>query len=314
MNIRIKSLVGNTMTFFSGTDTETLREEGRDRNNFVSLIVNNAGSYTAAITRKVKSKQVSESVIYDFFGEGEKSSSNEYSTRVQEIEWYYLKVEKEDNGFSFPFMDERIKEIKKAKEEKEKNKPVYTQSFQQSFQNLQHSQKTSAVYNFYNTGVGPANKISGNNNNKKVIQPSLFEDVDDYPEYADFDDTTSFISKDGKEANRNILKSLLLQLITGSIILSNESKVDPVKWATSMVSLYNKRFKRPESMGFRDWADNYIDYLTLYIDDKDLEKRGFDEVDITVIYIRALITELKKLPNNDYLNYYIKVLQKNSEL
>ena len=40
-------------TFFSGTDTDTLREEGNKRNHFVSLIVNNAGTYTAGITRKV---------------------------------------------------------------------------------------------------------------------------------------------------------------------------------------------------------------------------------------------------------------------
>lgn len=44
----------NMSTFFSETDTATLKEEGRDRNNFVSLIVNNAGTYTAAITRRVK--------------------------------------------------------------------------------------------------------------------------------------------------------------------------------------------------------------------------------------------------------------------
>lgn len=61
----------NMSTFFSKTDTATLKEEGRDRNNFVSLIVNNAGTYTAAITRRVKSKQVKESVSYEFFGDGE---------------------------------------------------------------------------------------------------------------------------------------------------------------------------------------------------------------------------------------------------
>jgi hypothetical protein len=39
-------------TFFSSTDDSTLVEEGKDRNFFVSLIVNNAGTYTAAVTRK----------------------------------------------------------------------------------------------------------------------------------------------------------------------------------------------------------------------------------------------------------------------
>lgn len=47
-------------SFFSGTDLNTLREEGNDRNHFVSLIVNNEGKYTAAITRKVKYSAVRE--------------------------------------------------------------------------------------------------------------------------------------------------------------------------------------------------------------------------------------------------------------
>mgnify|MGYP003293859401 CR=1 FL=1 len=38
-------------TYFSNTDTNTLKEEGSTRNHFVSLIVNNDGPYTAAITR-----------------------------------------------------------------------------------------------------------------------------------------------------------------------------------------------------------------------------------------------------------------------
>ena len=42
-------------TMFSGTDINTLREEGNERNCFVSLIVNNAGTYNAAVTRKESS-------------------------------------------------------------------------------------------------------------------------------------------------------------------------------------------------------------------------------------------------------------------
>lgn len=45
------------MTFFSGTDIATLQSEGNSRNNFVSLIVNNKGLYSAAITRKITLNQ-----------------------------------------------------------------------------------------------------------------------------------------------------------------------------------------------------------------------------------------------------------------
>lgn len=44
----------NTMkAFFSGDDTSTLLEHGTAMNNFVSLIVNNAGEYVARITRRI---------------------------------------------------------------------------------------------------------------------------------------------------------------------------------------------------------------------------------------------------------------------
>ena len=49
----------NTMsTFFSGTDTDTLGKEGDDVNHFLSLIVNNAGEYTARITRKSEQRLI----------------------------------------------------------------------------------------------------------------------------------------------------------------------------------------------------------------------------------------------------------------
>ena len=85
----------NMATFFSGTDLETLRVEGTDRNNFVSLIVNNAGTYTAAITRKVKSRSIKEELSYEFFGSGEVQSTEEYVDESVKIEYFNLKIEKE---------------------------------------------------------------------------------------------------------------------------------------------------------------------------------------------------------------------------
>ena len=45
----------NMATFFSGEDQHTLQDEGNDQNHFLSLIVNNAGTYSAKVTRKIKS-------------------------------------------------------------------------------------------------------------------------------------------------------------------------------------------------------------------------------------------------------------------
>ena len=287
----------NMSTFFSGTDTATLKEEGRDRNNFVSLIVNNAGTYTAAITRRIKSKQVKESVSYEFFGDGEKHDTKEYVSDADEIEWFYLKIEKEDENYSFPDMAARLEEIKQAKAEKVKKAqtPVYQGSYK------------PVITNSYGTKAGPANLVKRETKRPKVVQTSLFDDVDDLPFEMGYDMPYGQVTFD-----KVTLKSLVLQLITGSIIISNDSKIDITKWAKSMPALYEKRFgKGKEGMkNFKIWADTYAEYLTWYVTDEKLEELGFDETEICAICAHDMIEELTKLPENDYIKGYIDALQK----
>lgn len=287
----------NMSTFFSGTDTATLKEEGRDRNNFVSLIVNNAGSYTAAITRRIKSKQVKESVSYEFFGDGEKHDTKEYVSDADEIEWFYLKIEKEGENYSFPDMAARLEEIKQAKAERAKKAqtPVYQGGYK------------PIIANSYGTKVGPANLVKKEVNKPKMTQPTLFDNANDLP----FDDNYN-LPYGQVTFDKVTLKSLVLQLITGSIIISNGSKIDITKWARSMPALYEKRFGKGEKgmKNFKVWADSYTDYLTWYVTDEKLEELGFDETEICAICAHDMIEELTKLPENDYIKGYIDALQK----
>ena len=287
----------NMSTFFSGTDTATLKEEGMDRNNFVSLIVNNAGTYTAAITRRVKSKQVKESVSYEFFGDGEKHDTKEYVSSADEIEWFYLKIEKEGENYSFPDMAARLEEIKQAKAERAKKvqSPVYQGGYK------------PVIANSYGTKAGPANLVKKEADKPKVVQPTLFDNVDDLPFEEGYQIPYGQVTLD-----KVTLKSLVLQLITGSIIISNDSKIDITKWAKSMPTLYEKRFgKGKEGMGnFKMWAETYTEYLTWYVTDEKLEELGFDETEICAICAHDMIEELTKLPENDYIKGYIDALQK----
>ena len=287
----------NMSTFFSGTDTATLKEEGRDRNNFVSLIVNNAGSYTAAITRRIKSKQVMESVSYEFFGDGEKQDTKKYVSDADEIEWFYLKIEKEGENYSFPDMAARLEEIKQAKAEKAKKAqtPAYSSGYK------------PVIANSYGTKAGPANLVNKEDSKPKAAQPTLFDNMDDLS----FDDNYS-LPYGQVTLDKVTLKSLVLQLITGSIIIFNDSKIDITKWAKSMPALYEKRFgKGEEGMeNFKMWADTYTEYLTWYVTDKKLEELGFDETEICAICAHDMIEELTKLPENDYIKGYIDALQK----
>ena len=290
----------NMSTFFSGTDTATLKEEGRDRNNFVSLIVNNAGTYTAAITRRVKSKQVKESVSYEFFGDGEKHDTKEYVSSADEIEWFYLKIEKEGENYSFPDMAARLEEIKQAKAERaEKAKKAQTPVYQGGYKPV--------IANSYGTKAGPANLVKKEADKKDLNQRTLFDDVDDLPFEEGYDVPYGHVSFD-----KVTLKSLVLQLITGSIIISNDSKIDITKWAKSMPTLYEKRFGKGKvgMDNFKIWAETYTEYLTWYITDEKLEELGFDETEICAICAHDMIEELTKLPENDYIKGYIDALQK----
>ena len=109
--------------FFSGTDIDTLKEEGSERNCFVSLIVNNAGTYCAAVTRKVKTTVkytiTSKSSEYEFFGDGKVTDSKETpEEKVMEkehIEYFMLDITKEEETNDLAYLDERFEEIEKKK-------------------------------------------------------------------------------------------------------------------------------------------------------------------------------------------------------
>lgn len=288
-------------TFFSGTDTATLKEEGRDRNNFVSLIVNNAGSYTAAITRRVKSKSVKESISYEFFGDGEKHDTKEYVSEENEIEWFYLNIVKEGDAFSFQDMDARFEEIKKRKAERAKEAEM--------------ARKQTSQFNSWRPTPQASYDTKSSYATKEPAQRSLFGDAFDFQDY------TRVLGGRGKEPeisygtirfNRDTIKQLVLQLVTGSITVSDTSKIDINKWAKSMPAVYQRRFgKGEEGMRlFELWADTYTEFLVWYAEDEKLESQNMDDTEIAAVCAHDMIEELTKLPENEYIKGYIDALQK----
>jgi proteasome lid subunit RPN8/RPN11 len=104
----------NLATFFSKTDLDTLASEGQDTNNFVSLIVNNKGEYTAAITRKVKIKEHEKNISYTLF---DKQINQSIVTEEKEIiEYTEVKVLISRTEQVYNSIMEDIAEIKKTKE------------------------------------------------------------------------------------------------------------------------------------------------------------------------------------------------------
>lgn len=85
-------------TTFSDIDLETLLHEGMDMCNAVSLIVNNSGDYSAAITRQVKVvSSTYEIKEYNMFSQSPITDSNIYGSKDQYVEYYMLDITKEFN-------------------------------------------------------------------------------------------------------------------------------------------------------------------------------------------------------------------------
>ena len=296
----------NMSTFFSGTDTSTLKEEGIDRNHFVSLIVNNAGSYTAAITRRVKStKTIKDNFSYPTFEDKVINSDKLQTVEEEELEWYYLNIEFERSGtFYIPFK-ERLDEIKKLKEEKARQSKAIVSTVPNYGKPVVSTTKLGkqTPIQSYISPVGHAG----------TIKTEVIEEQSQLPFDWDYMDgkIDSDISYDNIHFNKKIIKSLVLQLITGSIILPNESKVDAKKWAKGMVPIFKKRFGHgePGLKLFKVWAEGYIEYLCWFTDDDDLINKGVDDDAMAYVCAHDMIEELTKLPTNEYIKIYIDILK-----
>ena len=132
----------NMQTFFSGTDEATLYEEGKDRNNFLSLIVNNAKEYnaritekeTAVITKKVKSSK-------SFFGLGSKEEESESTITETYVNYYPLTIEFEEELNEDAGLMQRINELKDLKKANEAKKTFnFTKNFEDVWDPKQYVQ------------------------------------------------------------------------------------------------------------------------------------------------------------------------------
>lgn len=99
--------------FFSTTDTETLVSEGSDMAHFVSLIVNNAGTYTAAVTRRVRIKtDMKRSISYPTWGNKEITDYETEDKEEEVIQKFDLRIKEE---YEDKEVLDRIKEIRNKK-------------------------------------------------------------------------------------------------------------------------------------------------------------------------------------------------------
>lgn len=176
----------NMKAFFSGVDTNTLLEEGTDRNHFVSLIVNNAGNYVAAATRKIKQEVHAVAHIvyttkthYNSWDDIDIPLSNVETTEkdkeetktIEHVEWYDLNITKESADSNFDEIDNRLSAIKEAKTSK-----TYQsyQSYQSPYYGAPSAYSNSSNYNSGYNNYDNYNSKGSEENERTPWHPNLY--------------------------------------------------------------------------------------------------------------------------------------------
>lgn len=297
-------------TFFSSTDNSTLVEEGMDTCHFLSLIVNNAGTYSARITRKVAYTTVGITTSqYTTFEETEESNEKD-STQIEEIlEAFNLNIVKEveEKDLVAEEVANRFAEIKKAKEEERlKKASIATSPTLFSYGGGQ------MPINPASKGVYPSNYFSNISNKKEEKEEEKKEEVKSViPSYNLWKDPS------GDWHIPTTLASILAaQLIYGSILINNKtvSKLNFVDWIKNkMIPAFNSRFETIKDYEF--WLDTYCETVigkvwcnydlicSAMIDDDDLIDICARDVykyiesasnDISNIYISEILEAIKE--------------------
>lgn len=303
----------NTMaTFYSGTDLNTLKVEGADRNHFLSLIVNNAGEYTAAITRKIKSISTGTSAVsYNTFGNIEvNGGTTSFEQESFYVEYYPLEitVEKipEEPKSELELRLEEVKNSAKSYINRPKNWDTFTPKWGNTV-------IPASSPNVVKTETIAADK-------PKYTQLTLFDDKEYSVEtpaavevkeddngllYSNLDVSIPYGSS---HVDKEVIDNTIKQVITGDIFSIYKNNIDLDKWVNNMEKLYDKRFNSPANEDFGYWVDSIVEWLSSEVEDPKFKN---EDVDVkAALWAYDVIVELDKMPANPYLDYIIKAFER----
>ena len=262
-------------TFFSGTDLGTLQEEGSDMNNFLSLIVNNAGQYTAAITRKVKHiPHVTEVLEYEFFGEETINIGNDEYDAIEsyEIEYFFLNIEKPTVNIGYTDLFNRIEEISK-------DKTKITNISREPRTNLivDSTLKATLLYKETNIPFSKANT---------AVQAGV--------------DTDESIDYNKYKFNETDLNNIVKQLLIGSPIFTPK---DLNEWVQKMPTVFSKRFGEGQKglANYRAFIGYFVEFLVTEAFDDNLAEEGYLEDSQMAICAYGVLQKLHTFKTNSFI-------------
>lgn len=316
----------NMSAFFSGTDDNTLIDEGSDLKHFLSLVVCNAGNYVARITRKLSSKTVADAHVvytttsqYDTYGGRTiilKSTSEEKDIQeVKEesvIEYFELNIHKEPYTEPFAEVDERLREIKRNK--------------RPSFQNQGFSFPASKPAN-----ITPL-KTEAPTESRQLHLPGLEEEkvelTKPQEDEAFYDGTGSpfegLCLYMTEKVPDKIINNLSCQLLCGCLF-ANPETINLNTWVNKLDKLYEQRFgdfltDSYAEFRIQNWIQCLADQLLTFSVDEEFENSiatkyniadyEFKETDeFTCLYAYDLISNLELLPDSAVKDLIIETLK-----
>lgn len=274
----------NMKAFFSGTDISTLKAEGAETPYYVSLVVNNAGEYVAALTRRVIHKDTIKRIssYTKFNGEEIILAEDKLQDHNIDVEHYDLKIEFEDNTISS--IKSRIEELR--------------YNYRGLSDPIGFNKKPIVNTNPYPKVFREEPTLFPNYSAKteRVLIESKLEEALDKNPYEDI------------KTKPSIINSLFLQIITGSVIIPNSSGIDRSKWINNMPKYYSSRFDN-KFKRYENWIEHFVEYLMYDIDDPELNTFGLKESDVAYVYARDLIKEFEKYTPNKYTEKIIEHLK-----
>lgn len=310
--------------WFSETDIGTLRSEGNERNCFVSLIVNNEGTYSAAITRKIQSTSevITKSLgtSYEFFGEGTiKTDETEMteSTKIIDntvIEYFMLDVERQEAENPLGYLDDRFKEIIKKKED-EKSLTASWKSWGQ-YKTYTKSASPYKGLSYWDTTKDNKKDTKEYSNagfydwlhNKKEKDSKIIEqEVIEEPTLWGKEEMKEMeVSKYEYTPNPKLIQKAVTQMITCCLTIKADS-VNLETWIDKhMENIYDDLFKDEDDLSsiakFDSWNEFIVEFLVTNFKDPEMPDYVVDPIPVVA---EAMLDQLAPYrAKNHYIEDY----------
>lgn len=262
----------NMSTFYSGTDQATLLELGSKQVHFYSLIVNNAGDYSAAITKRVlKKREVKEYRSSNTFDNKVLDSEevNYTEESVEDVHYYLLDIE---YPMDYKEFNERINKISK---ESVNSNIGFTTATNGIFQSTRHTSYKDVHKSIYE-------------------EPSLQEEI---PFYNEEDNEIYGLDKD-------IINKVAHEFLV-ALFLSLETPVDFVESKfLEIVKLFPLSYSALDKNESFDVLSKKVESLIKYYS----TEKGYTKEDLDYIIIEMLDI-LDELNSNEMISILTDVLE-----